>query len=121
MKTIFSLYRAKTKQEVKRQKTACEIYSDLQEWTISKEFIECEEDSNDFDPLLEIRTAALNGEFDVLLVYEYDNVGRDTLETPFAICWFVDNNIDVVSVKYEKRSFDKEIHQLIKRYNPMNR
>lgn len=120
MKKIFSLYRANTMEEVKKQKTACKIYANLQGWTVSKEFMECTEDGNDFDPLLEIKTAALNCKFDVLLVYEYDNVGRDVIETPFAICWLIDNNIDVVSVKYERRDFDKERYQLIKQYNPMN-
>ena len=30
------------------------------------------------------------------------------METPFAASWFMDNNIELVSVQCEKRDFEKE-------------
>lgn len=113
MKKVFSLYRGKS-EEIQRQRIGCHICAGLQGWIIGKEFYE-PQDSNNIsdDSIMAIRGAAINKEFNVLMVYEYDNIGRDKYETPFAVKWFIDNNIDVVSVKYENRDFDKEINEIL--------
>ena len=122
MKRVFCLYRGKTEEDINRQRIACEIYAGLQGWIIQKEFSEtCDDDdvSGDavnFDDAISIlRYAALDHGFDVLLVYEYDNIGRDKEETPLAVAWFTDNNIDVVSVKYENRDFNGERSRLVRK------
>lgn len=115
MKKIITLYRGKTIDEIERQKRACRMYAELQGWVIVKEFSECGGYyKNTTDALMNIHDIALNEGFDILLVYEYSNLGRDSQETPFAASWFIGNNIDVVSVKYEKRNFKKEKLQLIR-------
>lgn len=88
------------------QKTLCHSYAKLQKWTIEKELFEYDADS--LNSLSDLREAALNGEFDILLLCEYNNLGRDVMETPFAASWFLANDIEIVSVKCEKRDFEQE-------------
>ena len=40
---------------------------------------------------------ALQGGFDILLVFMFDRLGRKDDETPFAVEWFVKQNIEVWS------------------------
>ena len=96
-------------EEIEAQKMACYIYAKLQGWTISKEFSEINDVyENKTDSLQVIHDVVLNGELDTLLVYEFNNLSKDDIEIPLAVSWFVENGIDIVSVKYEKRDFEKE-------------
>ena len=117
MKKVFAFYRGKTNEEVREQKKYCDMYASIQGWEIEEEFYSSGNMIGLPDKLFVIREAALNHEFDILLVYEYKNVGRYPEETSQAINWFKENSIDVVSVKYEKRDFRKEALKIIKDIN----
>jgi DNA invertase Pin-like site-specific DNA recombinase len=47
----------------------------------------------------EIQQEALDGKFDVLLVFMFDRLGRIDDETPFIVEWFVKPGIEVWSAK----------------------
>ena len=117
MKKVFAFYRGKTSEEVREQKKYCDMYVAIQGWKIEEEFYSSGNFIGSPDKLFVLRDAALSHEFDILLVYEYKNVGRYPEETSQAINWFKENSIDVVSVKYEKRDFCKEAMKIIKNIN----
>ena len=55
--------------------------------------------------LQRIRKAAEQGEFDILLLFMYDRLGRNLNETPFIAEWFTKKGIHVWSV-YEGEIID---------------
>ena len=62
-------------------------------------------------PLLQ--EAALNNEFDVLLVFMFDRIGRIDDETPFIVEWFVKKaGIEVWSVKEGEQRFETHVDKL---------
>ena len=117
MKKVYCLYRG-NKEGIEAQKLACYIYAKLQGWTITKEFSEENNDSEDEkDSLILIHDDALKEGFDILLVYDYDNISKDQMEIPLAASWFIENGIDIVSVKYDKRDFKKERRKALNNMN----
>lgn len=69
----------------------------------------CEQDykacADDRVKLQRIRKAVEQGEFDILLVFMYDQLGRNLNETPFIAEWFTKKGIHVWSV-YEGEIID---------------
>ena len=61
--------------------------------------------ADDLVKLQRIRKAAEQGEFDILLVFMYDRLGRNLNETPFIAEWFTKKGIHVWSV-YEGEIID---------------
>lgn len=61
--------------------------------------------TDDLVKLKRIRKAAEQGEFDILLVFMYDRLGRNLNETPFIAEWFTKKGIHVWSV-YEGEIID---------------
>ena len=117
MKKVYCLYRG-NKKGIEAQKLACYIYAKLQGWTITKEFSEENNDSEDEkDSLILIHDDALKEGFDILLVYDYDNISKDQMEIPLSASWFIENGIDIVSVKYDKRDFKKERRKALNNMN----
>jgi len=53
-------------------------------------------DKQDF---MHIKKKAIKGEFDVLLVFMFDRLGRREDETPFVVQWFVQQGIEVWSTR----------------------
>ena len=51
----------------------------------------------DRDELQEIKREAEKQEFDILLVFMFDRLGRKDNETPFVLKWFVEQGISAVS------------------------
>ena len=45
--------------------------------------------ANDRDAIQDLKEAALKHQFDVLLVFMFDRIGRIDDETPFIVEWFV--------------------------------
>ncbi len=92
MKRVYCLYRVSTKKQVDKndknendipmQKTACRDFaSSQQDWTILKEFSEkgisgYKVSADDRDAIQELKEAVLNNEFDILLVFMFDRIGR---------------------------------------------
>lgn len=112
MKRVYTLYRVSTKKQVKivydtdtnkddlpMQRQACrEFASRREDWTIVREFEEkgvsgFKVSANDRDAIQELKEAALNCEFDILLVFMFDRIGRIDDETPFVVEWFAKHGI----------------------------
>ena len=54
--------------------------------------------ANDRDAVQELKSAAEKKEFDILLVFMFDRIGRIDNETPFVVEWFIQHGIEVWSV-----------------------
>lgn len=112
MKKVYCLYRVSTTHQVEysqnsdgdipMQKTACHEFAEKQGWMIVKEFYEkgisgYKVSANDRDAIQDLKKAAEKGEFDILLVFKFDRLGRIESETPFILEWFVARGIEVWS------------------------
>ena len=110
MKRVYCLYRVSTAQQVDvvkddipMQRIACHDFAARMGWTI---LVEKEEkgisgfkvSAEKRDAIQELKEAALHKEFDVLLVFMFDRLGRIENETPFVLEWFADHGIEVWSV-----------------------
>lgn len=126
MKRVYCLYRVSTKRQVDQlkddipmQRIACHEFADRKpDWVIVKEFLEkgvsgFKVSANDRDVILELKEAALNHEFDVLLVYMFDRLGRIDSETPFVVEWFVNQGIEVWSTQEGQQKFEDQTDKLM--------
>ena len=106
LKRVICLYRVSTAGQVDHddipmQRIACrEFVSKHPGWVILKEIAEKGvsgylKSADERDAILEIRRNALAGEFDVLLVFMFDRLGRREDETPFIVQWFVEHGVEV--------------------------
>ena len=121
---IACLYRVSTKKQVEEndipmQKIACNEFVDsMTGWVLVKEYYEkgvsgYHKSAEQRDILQQIRTDAKNRLFDVLLVFMFDRLGRREDETPFIVEWFVNQGIQVWSVKEGQQRFDNRVDKLI--------
>lgn len=126
MKRVYCLYRVSTKKQVDKndndipmQKTACHEFCESQkDWTILKEFSEkgisgFKVSADERDAIQELKEAALKNEFDILLVFMFDRIGRIDDETPFVVEWFVKHNIEVWSTQEGQQRFDNHTDKLL--------
>jgi len=126
VKRVYCLYRVSTKKQVDKnendipmQKTVCHEFSARQQdWVILKEFSEkgisgYKVSANDRDAIQELKEAAINDEFDVLLVFMFDRIGRIDDETPFVVEWFVKHGIEVWSTQEGQQRFDTHVDKLM--------
>ena len=114
---VCCLYRVSTKGQVDKaendipmQKKACHEFAESKGWTIIKEHAELgvsgfKVAAADRDELQGIKREAEKHEFDILLVFMYDQLGRNLNETPFIAEWFTKKGIHVWSV-YEGEIID---------------
>lgn len=65
------------------------------------------------DKLQNVKELALQGEFEILLVFMFDRIGRISDETPFVVEWFVKNGIQVWSTQEGEQRFDNHIDKLL--------
>lgn len=124
-KRVYTLYRVSTKQQVDKngndipmQRTSCREFIERQGWELGKEYEEkgvsgSKVSANQRDAIHDLKTAAENKEFDVLLVFMFDRLGRIEDETPFVLAWFVDHGIEVWSVKEGQQRLDNHADRLI--------
>ena len=125
MKRVYCLYRVSTAQQVDvvkddipMQRIACHDFAARMGWTI---LVEKEEKgisgfkvfAEKRDAIQELKEAALNKEFDVLLVFMFDRLGRIENETPFVLEWFADHGIEVWSVNEGQQKFDQHVDKLM--------
>ena len=125
-KRVYTLYRVSTKKQVNKsenhendiplQREACHEYAKYRpDWKIVKEFEEkgvsgFKVSAKDRDAIIDLQEAALNNEFDVLLVFMFDRIGRIDDETPFIVEWFVKKaGIEVWSVKEGEQRFETHV------------
>ena len=69
--------------------------------------------AEDRDKIQELKVAAERHEFDVLLVFMFDRLGRRDDETPFVLRWFTENGIEVWSVKEGQQKFESSVDHLV--------
>ena len=123
-KTVYCLYRVSTKGQVDKddipmQKQECREFVERQNgWVIKKEFLEkgvsgFKVSANNRDAIQELKAAAERHEFDVLLVFMFDRLGRKQDETPFIVEWFNSMGVEVWSTKEGQQRFESEADYLI--------
>ena len=108
MKRVYALYRVSTakqvdvtKDDIPMQRIACHEFSERQrEWEIIKEFEEkgisgFKVSAENRDAIQDLKESAMKHEFDVLLVFMFDRLGRIENETPFVLQWFAEHGIEV--------------------------
>ncbi|MGN0662546.1 MAG: recombinase family protein [Faecalibacterium sp.] len=122
-KRVYTLYRVSTMGQVKKddipmQKEACRSFAKQQGWEIVKEFSEkgvsgFKKSAKERDQVQRLQQAAVNGEFDILLVFMFDRLGRRDDETPFIVEWFVKQGIEVWSVQEGQQRFESHVDKLM--------
>lgn len=127
-KRVYCLYRVSTNKQVDydadheadipMQRKACRQFAAEKGWTIVHE--EQEEGVSGHkvraeyrDKLQIIKEHALQGRFDILLVFMFDRIGRIADETPFVVEWFVKNGIEVWSTQEGEQRFDNHTDKLL--------
>ncbi len=123
MKKVYCLYRVSSKNMVEKndipmQRIECEKFAKEKGWYIAKEFVE--NGVSGFmtsgakrDAIISLKSAAVKKEFDVLLVFMFDRLGRKKDETPFIVEWFFNQGIEVWSVREGEQRFDYHVDSLI--------
>ena len=122
-KRVCCLYRVSTKGQVEKddipmQKQKCREFAEANGWEIVKEFSEkgvsgFKVSAKDRDAIQDIQKAAAQGQFDILLVFMFDRLGRKEDETPFVVEWFVNNGIEVWSTVEGQQRFDNHVDKLM--------
>ena len=122
-KRVYALYRVSTagqveKDDIPMQRQFCREFADAQGWEIIKEFSEkgvsgFKVSAKDRDAIQEIQHDAATGQFDILLVFMFDRIGRREDETPFVVEWFVKNGIEVWSAHEGQQRFDNHVDKLM--------
>ena len=124
MKRVLCLYRVSTigqvdHDDIPMQRVACREFIDRQkDWTLVDEVLEkgvsgYKTKTADRDALTEIKAKAMAKKFDILLVFMFDRLGRREDETPFVVQWFVENGIEVWSIKEGQQRFDTHVDKLL--------
>ena len=100
-------YRVSTKGQVDHddipmQKIDCRKFAQKQGWRVVKEVAEkgvsgSKVSASKRDAIQQLKEEAANGEFNILLVYMFDRLGRIESETPFVLEWFVQHGIEMWS------------------------
>lgn len=127
MERVYCLYRVSTKgqvytdekggQDIPMQRTACREFAKEKGWTIVREEVELgvsgyKVSSEDRDVIQSFKADALEGKFDILLVFMFDRLGRIEHETPFVVEWFVEHGVAMWSVKEGEQRFDDHTDSL---------
>ena len=123
MKRVACLYRVSTKGQVDKddipmQRKECSEFIKKQGWQLVNEYYEkgvsgYKKSADQRDVLQTIKNDALNNQFDILLVYMFDRLGRREDETPFILEWFTKQGIEMWSVKEGQQSFSQHIDKLL--------
>ena len=124
IKRVYCLYRVSTigqvdKNDIPLQKNSCREFAKHQQgWVIQKEFQEkgvsgFKVSADDRDAIQKLKVAAENGEFDILLVFMFDRIGRIDNETPFVVEWFIKHGIEVWSVNEGEQKMDSHVDKLM--------
>lgn len=124
MKRVICLYRVSTvgqvdHDDIPMQKLACREYAATHpDWEIVDEISEkgisgYKVSTNARDAIVEIKKRAILHQFDVLLVFMFDRIGRRDDETPFVVQWFVQQGIEVWSAREGEQRFDSHVDKLL--------
>ena len=125
MKKVLCLYRVSTlgqvdpKDDIPMQRRECHAFIDQREdWMYYGERMEkgvsgYKVSASKRDVILEIRAMAERKEFDVLLVFMFDRLGRREDETPFLVQWFIEHGIEVWSTREGQQRLDSRVDKLL--------
>ena len=88
------------------------------DWVVIKEFVEggisgFKTPTDKRDALTEIKKMALNSEFDILVVYMSDRIGRLSDETPLVISFLNENQVKILSVCEGEIKSDSHAEKLV--------
>lgn len=125
---VCCLYRVSTDKQVDHntnneavipmQRKACHRFAEKMGWQIVHEEQEKGVSGHKVrtasrDKLQIIKDEARKGNFDILLVFMFDRIGRIADETPFVVEWFVKNGIRVWSTQEGEQRFDNHTDKLL--------
>lgn len=125
MKRVMCLYRVSTKGQVNpeddipMQRRECMDFINRQEdWEFVGELMEkgvsgYKVSASKRDAIIKIRAMAERKEFDVLLVFMFDRLGRREDETPFLVQWFIEHGIEVWSTREGQQRLDNRADILV--------
>jgi DNA invertase Pin-like site-specific DNA recombinase len=124
VKRVLCLYRVSTvgqvdHDDIPMQRIACRDYvATHPDWEIVDEISEkgvsgYKVSTNARDAIIEIKKKAIAREFDILLVFMFDRLGRREDETPFVVQWFVQQGIEVWSTREGEQRFDTHVDKLL--------
>ena len=104
--------------DIPMQRIRCREYAAAQGWSIVCELQEegvsgYKVRAADRDKIQLIKEYALNKQFDILLVFMFDRIGRIADETPFVVEWLVNNGVRVVSVCEGEQKFESHTDRLL--------
>lgn len=103
--------------DIPMQRKACREFAAKMGWVIVGEEQEAgisgfKVSAADRDAIQLIKEKAVKKEFDILLVFMFDRIGRITSETPFIVEWFVENGIQVWSTQEGEQRFEHHVDRL---------
>ena len=125
MKRVLCLYRVSTKGQVDKaddipmQRRECLAFIEkIDDWVFYDERMEkgvsgYKVSANKRDAIIEIRGMAERKQFDVLLVFMFDRLGRREDETPFLVQWFIEQGIEVWSTREGQQRLDNRVDKLL--------
>ena len=116
-------YRVSTKGQVDHddipmQKIACRKFAQEHGWRVVLEKAEkgvsgSKVSASKRDVIQELRSEASKGNFDILLVYMFDRLGRIESETPFVLEWFVQHGIQMWSTHEGQQRIESHSDKLM--------
>jgi len=100
------------------QRLACCEFAERMGWIVGKEFEEkgvsaSKVSADKRDAIQDLKDAAIRGEFQILLVFMFDRIGRIDDETPFVVEWFVKHGIEVWSVNEGEQKIEQHVDKLM--------
>lgn len=124
-KRVLCLYRVSTKQQVDHQddipmqrRECMDFIQSKPDWEFMDERLEkgvsgFKISAEKRDAIIEIRSMAEKKQFDVLLVFMFDRLGRRDDETPFLVEWFINHGIEVWSTREGQQKLENRGDKLI--------
>lgn len=121
---VCCLYRVSTidqvdvvKDDIPMQRTACREFIGSHGWNLMDELTEkgvsgYKVSAKNRDAILILQQRAIHHEFDILLVYMFDRLGRIESETPFVLEWFVKQGVRVFSTQEGEQRFESHVDKL---------
>ncbi len=125
MKRVLCLYRVSTLKQVDNQddipmqrRECMDFIQRMDDWDFYDERMEkgvsgYKISAKDRDVIVEIQEMAIRKEFDVLLVFMFDRLGRKEDETPFLVKWFVEHGIEVWSTREGQQKLENQVDRLM--------
>lgn len=108
----------KSVDDIPLQRKAAREFCQNQGWVIVAEFEEkgvsgYKVSANKRDAIQDLKDSALRKEFDILLVFLFDRLGRIESETPFVVQWFIQHGIQVWSVNEGQQKIETHTDKLM--------